>query len=140
MKNKIKKYHIVLMSFMALFVAVFASMFSLRADTVDEETGETDNWEIGIVFYDSTVNDGNTPLTEINWNAIDYNERRIITMQINYKNDNCIKTYGANEVSIIVPNLYSVADRKEDNLSMLLYQENIGAGTAAQGYFWNYSL
>ena len=46
MKNKIKKWHIILMSFMALFIAVFASLFSLKADTVDDETGEVikHNW------------------------------------------------------------------------------------------------
>ena len=89
MKNKIKKWHIALMSFMALFIAIFASLFSLRADTVDEETGEvlTDNWELNRVFYDSTVDNGKTPLTEINWDASDggYGKGtpRIITMQIN---------------------------------------------------------
>ena len=63
MKNKIKKWHIALMSFLTLFVIVCASMFSLRADPIDDETGEilTDNWELGIVFYDSTVNNGTTP-------------------------------------------------------------------------------
>ena len=73
MKNKIKKWHIVLMSFLTLFITIFASLFSLRADTVDEETGEilTDNWELSTVFYDSTVNNGKTPLTEINWDASD---------------------------------------------------------------------
>ena len=71
MKTKIKKWHIMLMSFMALFVAVFASLFSLKADTVDDETGEVikDNWELGVVFYDSTVDGGTTPLTEIDWDA-----------------------------------------------------------------------
>ena len=98
MKNKLKKWHIALMSFMALFVAVFASLFSLRADTVDEETGEvlTDNWKFDIVFYDSSVDNGKTPLTEINWDASDggYGEGtpRVITVQINYKNDNTVTT------------------------------------------------
>ena len=77
MKPKLKKWHIVLMSFLALFVAVFTSLFNLKADTVtDNQTEENqtadflaDNWELGIVFYDSSVNNGNTPLTEINWDA-----------------------------------------------------------------------
>ena len=73
MKNKIKKWHIVLMSFLTLFVTIFASLFSLKADPVDDETGEilTDNWKLDIVFYDSTVDNGKTPLTEINWDASD---------------------------------------------------------------------
>ncbi len=111
MKNKIKKWHIALMSFMALFVAVFASMFSLRADTVDEETGEIlmDNWELSTVFYDSSVDGGKTPLTEINWDASDGSYKagtpRVITVQINYKNNSAVTTYQPGELEIIVPHL-----------------------------------
>lgn len=111
MKNKIKKWHIALMSFMALFVAVFASLFSLRADTVDEETGEvlTDNWELSTVFYDSTVDNGLTPLTEIDWDASDgsYKEgtTRVITVQINYKNNSAVTTYQPGDLKITIPNL-----------------------------------
>ena len=54
-------------------------------ETLDSEQSEEtlDNWELGLVFYDSTVNNGNTPLTEINWDASDgsygIGETRIIT-------------------------------------------------------------
>ena len=137
MKNKIKKYHIVLMSFMALFIAVFASMFSLRADTVDEETGETDNWEIGIVFYDSTVNDGNTPLTEINWNATSSSEHRTIIMQINYKNTNSTIDYYPGELSIEVPNLIYLIERKETTGCGMIWDPDISAGTSEQGFYWD---
>lgn len=111
MKNKIKKWHIALMSFMALFIAIFASLFSLRADTVDEETGEvlTDNWELNTVFYDSTIDNGKTPLTEINWDASDggYGKGtpRVITMQINYKNTSAVTTYQPGELTISINNL-----------------------------------
>ena len=119
MKNKIKKWHIALMSLMALFVAVFTSMFSLRADTVDEETGETltDNWKLGLVFYDSTVDNGKTPLTEINWDASDGSYKdgtpRVITVQINYKNTSAVTTYQPGELEISIPNLiYSSYNKK----------------------------
>ena len=125
MKNKIKKWHIALMSFMALFIAVFASIFSLNATTVDEEeTPEEliDNWEISTVFYDSSVDkgmidsDGNyddtqlkTPLKSINWDAsnlsYDEEETRIITIQINYKNTNAVTTYQAGDLTLTIPNL-----------------------------------
>ena len=125
MKNKIKKWHIALMSFLALFATIFASLFSLRADTIDEETGEivTDNWELGVVFYDSTVNNGKTPLTEINWDASDggygIGETRIITMQINYKNTNSTRTYQPQDLTITIPNLF--------------YSSNYGSAT--KGYY-----
>ena len=111
MKHKIKKWHIALMSFMALFIAVFASLFSLRADTVDEETGEilTDNWKFDIVFYDSSVDNGKTPLTEINWDASDgtygAGSARTIIVQINYDNSNISQTFNEGELQISIPNL-----------------------------------
>ena len=111
MKTTLKKWHIALMSFIALFISVFASLFSLRADTVDEETGEvlTDNWELGVVFYDSTVDNGKTPLTEINWDASDGSYKkgtpRVITVQINYKNNSAVTTYLPGELEISIPNL-----------------------------------
>ena len=111
MKNKIKKWHIALMSFLTLFVTIFTSLFSLRADTVDEETGEivTDNWELGVVFYDSSIDNGKTPLTEISWDASDggyaAGEPRVITVQINYKNTSAVTTYQPGELEIRIPNL-----------------------------------
>ena len=83
-----------------LFLIVLFSLFSISnnktvIDTLarlvygDNEV-ELDNWEISTVFYDSTVNDGKTPLTEINWDAsnLNYNvpDKRTISVQINYKN------------------------------------------------------
>lgn len=141
MKNKIKKWHIALMSFMALFIAVFASLFSLRADTVDEETGEifTDNWEISTVFYDSTIDSGVTPLTEINWDASDGGYQagtpRVITVQINYKNDSAVTTYQAGELEIVIPNLaYNTAGNLHANLSV---KTTVGANDATHtGYDW----
>ncbi len=70
---------------------------------------ELDNWEISTVFYDSTVNDGKTPLTEINWDASDggcnVGETRTITVQINYKNSNTIQDYERGELKISLSNL-----------------------------------
>ena len=122
MKNKIKKWHIVLMSFVLLFVAVFASMFSLRADTVDEETGEIlmDNWELNLVFYDSTINQGKTALTQIDWDASNGSyttgDTRVITIQINYKNTQAVTTYEPGELEIGIPNL--------------IYTDSIKSGTS----------
>ena len=107
MRTKLKRWHIILMSFMALFIAVFASLFSLKADPVDEEqTPEelTENWNMDIVFYDSTVDNGKTPLTEIDWDASDggysQGQPRVITVQLNYKNTNAVTTYQPGELKI----------------------------------------
>ena len=104
----------------------------------DEDPG-TDNWEISTVIYDSAVNDGNTPLTEINWDASDggYNngETRTFKIQINYKNTNVIKDYNKNEVLIRIPGLLT------NNLesSMFISTIVIGANDSSHtNYDWNF--
>ena len=78
-------------------------------EPVEEEPAPTDNWELSTVFYDSTVNNGKTPLTSIDWDASDgsYKEGtpRVVTVQINYKNDNATTTYQPGDVEIAIPNL-----------------------------------
>ena len=141
MRTKLKKWHILLMSFMALFIAVFASLFSLKADPVDDETGEVlyENWELSTVFYDSTVDTGVTPLTEINWDASDGSywnaPSRIITVQINYKNDSAVTTYQAGELEISIPNIaYNAGGNKGANLSI---RTTVGANDSTHtGYDW----
>lgn len=136
MKHKLKKWHIALMSFMALFIAVFASLFNLKADTIDEETGEVilDNWELGLVFYDSTVNNGNTPLTEINWDAsdggYDWSTNRTIKIQVNYKNNSAVTTYQPGELEITLPNLIYDSYFKENNDSGRPNDERQGWATS----------
>lgn len=145
MKHKLKKWHIALMSFIALFIAVFASLFNLKADTVDEETGEiiTDNWELSTVFYDSTVDNGKTPLTEINWDASDGSYKdgtpRVITVQINYKNNSAVTTYQPGDLEIKIPNLIYSNKDEEGTAYDALWETSvlIGANDATHtGYDW----
>ena len=147
MKYKLKKWHIALMSFLTLFATIFASLFSLRADTIDEETGEvlTDNWELSTVFYDSTVNNGKTPLTEINWDASDGSYKdgtpRVITVQINYKNTSAITTYQPGELEITIPNLiYTTKNTyNRDYLKNWETSAKVGANNSLNtGYDWIY--
>ena len=94
---------------------------SLQNDTSEEngEESSTDNWELGLVFYDSTVDNGKTPLTSIDWNASDggYEEGtpRVITVQINYKNTNAVTTYAPGELEINIPNLIYNTTSNTDN-------------------------
>ena len=43
---------------------------TIQSDEESEEP-ENDNWELGLIFYDSSVDNGKTPLTEIDWDASD---------------------------------------------------------------------
>lgn len=133
------------------------SNIQLTTENDDLEPSETDselddevsdNWELELVFYDSTVDDGKTPLTEINWNATT-NETRIITVQINYKNENVTRTYEQGDLKIQIPNLgqrainaneTNVYSMKADSYFLRTFMEatDISAGDDSDFYDWNY--
>lgn len=102
---------------------------------------ELDNWEISTVFYDSTVNEGRTPLTEIDWDASDggykSGEERVITVQINYKNTNTVTNYEPGELNISLENLgYYIVN----NNNSYLISNNIVVGandSLHDGFDWN---
>ena len=109
----------------------------------DNNPSETGNWELGLVFYDSTVNNGKTPLTEINWDASDggygYGESRVITVQINYRNTNCTKTYQPGELDISIPNLVYNTYENKDRSSNWSSSVIVGANDNTHiGYDWNF--
>ena len=111
----------------------------------DEETEEpeNDNWELGLVFYDSSIDNGKTPLTEINWDASDggylEGETRIITVQINYKNTNAVTTYKPGELKISIPNLIYNTSSNTDSNPLWKSSVLIGANDKAHsGYDWDF--
>ena len=124
---------------------------SLKTKTLENEStileedseSETDNWELGLVFYDSTVDSGTTPLTEINWDAsnggYETGESRVITVQINYRNTNCVKTYQPGELEISIPNLSYNTYKNEDNYPNWDVSVIAGANDNTHiGYDWNF--
>ena len=128
-----------------LFLIVLFSLFSLSnneklitslMNSFYEGTElEVDNWEVSTVFYDSTVNDGTTPLTNIDWDASDggfeLGETRTITVQINYKNNNCQNDFAIGDLNILVPSLVD----ENSNLDTIV---NIGANDETHtGFDWS---
>ncbi len=101
------------------------------------EGAEDDNWEISVVFYDSTVNNGNTPLTEINWHSDNKHEERIIKVQINYKNTNSQIKYNPNDISIEMSTFRGRNTGNCGNYRYGLPATAISAGTLEDGYDWN---
>ena len=119
---------------------------SLQSDNTEEDGEEpsTDNWELGLVFYDSTVDNGKTPLTSIDWDASDggYGEGtpRVITVQINYKNTNAVTTYQPGELELSIPNLIYNTTRKEESSPFWNSSVIVGANDSTHnGYDWNFS-
>lgn len=138
---------VILMIFiLGILLSVNKNIFSFNiANNQDlkegtEEEVELDNWEISTVFYDSTVDDGKTALTEINWDASDggyeEGETRIITVQINYKNTSTVTSYSAGDLQIVVPNLIFNSDDSQLSKSVV-----VGANDDTHtGFDWNYSI
>lgn len=111
----------------------------------DEDPEETDNWELSTVFYDSTVENGTKPLTEINWDASDggYGEGtpRVITVQINYKNTNTVTTYQPGELSISIEGLLNGADVSWAYYHGFHQEVTVGANDSSHsGYDWDYEI
>lgn len=112
-----------------------------RDNTEDGEEPSTDNWELGLVFYDSTVDNGKTPLTAIDWDASDgkYNttSTRVITVQINYRNTSAVTTYQPEELCISIPNLVYNTESNTDNSPFWKTQITVGANDPTHSnYDW----
>ena len=109
----------------------------------DEETPSS--WSLGLVFYDSTVDNGRTPLTEINWDASDggygYGETRVITMQINYRNTGVEQDYAPGDLTISVPNLvYNTFGSEASKPNWVISTITVGANDNTHtGYNWNFT-
>lgn len=118
----------------------------IQLNDTEEEIGEepedddTDNWDISLVFYDSSVGNGRTPLTEIDWDASDgsyhQGEPRVITVQINYSNTNCVRDYLPGEVEISIPN---IAYKNSGQSPNLRYEIIASVNDAShEGYSWDF--
>ena len=112
--NKKKILGVILVIFVMLFTITRTTTYKKFISSINKKEVkddlELDHWEISTVFYDSTVDNGTTPLTEINWDAsdggYDEGEARIITVQINYKNTNAVRDYDPETLTITLPNLF----------------------------------
>lgn len=116
---------------LAIPVSTFSNLINkinFKEENTDDEL--TDNWELEIFFYNPEIDDGKTPLTEYNWEALSHDEERDVIIQINYKNSNTVTSYKKGELNITIPKL------KERNGYKTLY--DITAGTIEEGFEWQY--
>ena len=162
MKNKIinKKLIKVLIPGLVFLVVLFSLLFiSNNSKVINSlaklfyEEVELDNWDISTVIYDSTVNNGQTPLTEINWDetgtSYKDNVQRNITVQIDYKNTNTVRNYAPGELVISMDSLlkgekltnisiWGMSGSHNHNDSLLAAKVDISANYSGHnGYEWN---
>lgn len=133
-----KSSRIAIFIIISMFIVItlfFISKNSFFTNSIDKielsEEKISNDWNLEIFFYDSNINNGKTPLTEYNWNAVDHNEIKDVIIQINYKNSNIQTSYAPGELKIIIPKL------KSYNGYFSLY--DITAGTIEDGFQWKYA-
>ena len=108
------------------------------------EAASENPWSLGVVFYDSTVNGGLTPLTDIEWDASDGSyqtgQTRVITMQITYRNTAMEQDYEPGDLSISIPNLvYNSLGSYANKPNWLVNKIIVGANDSTHvGYDWDF--
>ena len=104
-------------------------------DINTKESLKKDGWNVDLLVYDNDIDNGKTAVPKTEWEISDgrydktYN--KVITMQINYKNSNCVRDYEIGDVSIIIPKLTCSSTVLRTNVT-------IGANDSTHtGYEWN---
>lgn len=122
------------------------------SEAVQDDPASNDNWELGLVFYDSEINNGQTALESIDWDATDDNYKkgspRQITMQINYAHYDSLESYAPGDITIKIPNflkdevqivnLKPGASTNVGNGECLYWEQEVCANTGnTKNYDWN---
>ncbi len=123
--------------FLALFLLVGALIATTIHNIVNAATLadlNPDAWHMELIFFDSTVNGGREPLTEIDWqiadSTISETQMRVIKYQINYSNPDAQSSYAPGELEIRVPNLIS-GPESSHNGANLAYDIALSADSSA---------
>ena len=104
------------------------------------------DWRLEAFFLDPEIDSGQTPIQNAVWNTgevMSYDwVNHVITLQINYHNNNVSRTYAPGELEIRVPNF--LATEKAENASVGIQEIKVGAdatGTsdASALYDWYYN-
>ena len=140
-KTRTQRWHSILVAI--LFLLILASIFVILAPAKAVELAEInpDDWNLELLFFDNTINNGKDPIVDEKWligesSKID-TYSRIITMQINYKNENIDRAYEPGELQIVVPNPLNNVKISNQNISVTT---TVGAnGASYNSYAWDYN-
>lgn len=125
-----------------LILVALGLMFRIgAANAVDPAPLNPDDWNLELAFFDSTVDEGRTPLTNEQWllptsyAPSDY--QRIVTLQITYRNENVSRDYAAGELQIKLPNIFTTDATTAAQLKVAMA---VGANKSTQhSYDWDYN-
>lgn len=125
-----------------LILVALGLMFRIgSANAVDPAPLNPDDWNLELAFFDSTVDDGRTPLTNEQWllptsyAPSDY--ERIVTLQITYRNEHVSRDYAPGELQIKLSNIFTTDATTAAQLKVAMA---VGANKSTQhSYDWDYN-
>lgn len=101
-----KKNRLVIVSAVVLIAAALLHCFS--GANAELATLDPEDWTLQTFLFDDSIDDGTTPLSSVDW-TIESSERnetfeRMVTLQINYRNELVDRTYEPGELEIRINN------------------------------------
>lgn len=124
-----------------LLVSGFCALLIHDVIAVTPAELNPDDWDLELAFFDSTVDEGRTPLTNEQWllptsyAPSDY--ERIVTLQITYRNEHVSRDYAPGELQIKLPNIFTTDATTAAQLQVAMA---VGANKSSQhSYDWDYN-
>ena len=138
--NNKNRLLVFLCGFIVFVACAFMAHFNFTNAT-DLAELDPDDWNLELVFFDETVNNGKDPITNVNWNIASSEPletfSRSIKMQVNYRNEDVKRTYAPGELQIVVPNPFSKAN---STAAFITNDTIVGANKVSQDeYDWDYN-
>ena len=102
---------------------------------------DIEGWNLSLLMYDSTIDNGRTPVNSVEWNATNEDEVRHVTVQVNLTNINTTKEYAPGELTISVDNLGKIVPLGYADVERYAESESIAADKIdkeEKEYDWSY--
>lgn len=98
-------------------------------------------WNLSLLMYDSTIDNGRTAINSVEWNATNFDEVRHVIVQVNLSNINTTKNYAPGELTISVDSLGKVVPFGNGNVEIYGTPASIAADKLdkeEKEYDWSY--
>ena len=133
-KNSRKRHSVLFLALSLIAIVLTGFLGTAKAELA---TLNPEDWMLEVILFDMGVNNGYTPLTNVDW-TINTSERnevfdRQITMQVNYRNESVDRTYGVDELEIKINNPFY------DSLDYLIKRQMVisANGSGETTYNWH---
>ena len=124
-----------------LLVSGFCALLIHNVTAVTPAELNPDDWDLELAFFDTSVDEGLTPLTNVQWllpsSPAESDYDRIVTLQVTYRNEHVSRDYAPGELQIKVPNIFAASAAEAAQLQVSMA---VGANKSSQSsYDWDYN-